>query len=266
MARAATDVPVDVAGVSWHSDYETAFQEAYAAKKFLLINFVAPSGAQQQLETFLASDQAAQTALPSYVRVRVDAQARADLLHHPAFVEMGAYPGVAIVDLANEGKITFARVVSAVPMCNMKYYRWSPQYVGVALRLPAGTLTQRSMIWAVRLHPERPQSTNGVFQPVLATAAQKHSELQATMQLQGHHNFQQRFNQLRPAIGAGDLSEVCAESWANQGLLDSCLDCVKSWRGSSGHWRGVSSPCRLYGYDIRQGRNGIWYGTGLFAN
>jgi len=39
-----------------------------------------------------------------------------------------------------------------------------------------------------------------------------------------------------------------------------------SWRQSPGHWAGVSSRHRLYAYDIRKGTNGIWYGTGLYAN
>jgi hypothetical protein len=41
---------------------------------------------------------------------------------------------------------------------------------------------------------------------------------------------------------------------------------VDSWRHSSGHWQGVSRPHRAFGYDIRRGRNGIWYGTGIFAD
>ena len=49
-------------------------------------------------------------------------------------------------------------------------------------------------------------------------------------------------------------------------MLDSCLDCVDSWRHSSGHWQGVSGRHRAFGYDIRRGGNGIWYGTGIFAD
>jgi hypothetical protein len=62
------------------------------------------------------------------------------------------------------------------------------------------------------------------------------------------------------------VSEVCAESWPGQGMIDSCIDCVDSWRHSSGHWQGVSRRHRAFGYDIRRGRNGIWYGTGIFAD
>ena len=57
-----------------------------------------------------------------------------------------------------------------------------------------------------------------------------------------------------------------AESWPDEGLIDACIDCVASWRQSPGHWGAVRQRHRLFGYDIRRGRNGIWYATGLFAD
>jgi hypothetical protein len=121
------------------------------------------------------------------------------------------------------------------------------------------------MIWAVRIHPEAPQSTYGVFHPALADGATHQASYQANVGEQGHQNFESRFHSLSAAAGSS-VSEVCAESWPGQNLIDSCLDCVDSWRHSSGHWRGVSGRHRAFGYDIRRGRNGIWYGTGIFAD
>jgi hypothetical protein len=71
---------------------------------------------------------------------------------------------------------------------------------------------------------------------------------------------------VRAQVEANDASEVVAESWPDQNLIDSCIDCVDSWRHSPGHWRAVRGRHRLFGFDIRRGRNGIWYGTGIFAN
>jgi hypothetical protein len=84
--------------------------------------------------------------------------------------------------------------------------------------------------------------------------------------VQGHHHWETRFHQVRFQANAGEAKEVVAESWPDQNLIDSCIDCVASWRHSSGHWRAVRGRHRLFGYDIRRGRNGIWYGTGIFAN
>jgi len=40
--------------------------------------------------------------------------------------------------------------------------------------------------------------------------------------------------------------------------------CVASWRQSPGHWDAVKAQQASYGYDIREGSNGIWYATGIF--
>ena len=133
------------------------------------------------------------------------------------------------------------------------------------LDLPPGTLTQRTMILAVRTHPEAPASTYGMHHPTLAVGATQHSAYQASLGVQGHQNFESRYGQLSGAAG-GSVSEVVAESWPGQNMIDSCIDCVQSWRHSPGHWRGVAGRHRAFGYDIRRGRNGIWYGTGIFAN
>jgi hypothetical protein len=115
------------------------------------------------------------------------------------------------------------------------------------------------MILAVRLHPENPRSTEGFCDPGLCGEAESHSAHQARIRRQGHHGWETRSQRL-----GGAAAEVCAESWENQDLLDSCVDCVASWRQSPGHWRGVSGSHSAYGYDIRRGSNGIWYATGIF--
>ena len=59
--------------------------------------------------------------------------------------------------------------------------------------------------------------------------------------------------------------EVVAESWPNETLVEACVECVDSWRQSPGHWSAVRSRHPLFGYDIKRGRNGIWYATGIFG-
>ncbi|RMG03508.1 MAG: hypothetical protein D6741_02200, partial [Planctomycetota bacterium] len=83
---------------------------------------------------------------------------------------------------------------------------------------------------------------------------------------QGHHNWEQRFHRISAHIPPGTLaSEVCAESWPGQHLLESAIECVRCWRLSPGHWHAVSSPQRVFGYDIKRGSNGVWYATGIFG-
>jgi len=156
--------------------------------------------------------------------------------------------------------------VTALPFASGKYYRWRNSHLNAALELPSGSLSQRTMIWAVRVHEESPASTTGSLHPALAQAAADQSVHQAAIGVQGHHRWETRFHKIRLAAHANAASEVVAESWPNENLIDACIDCVTSWRHSPGHWQAVRTRHRLFGYDIRRGRNGIWYGTGIFAN
>lgn len=168
--------------------------------------------------------------------------------------------GVFIVDYAHAEHD--GQIVSLLPFRRGKYYRFQPSHLDVLAGLPPGSLTQRSMVFAVRIHPDRPRSTEGEWSELLAREACGHSEYQARVCVQGHQGWDGRYARIREAMG-GRATEVAAESWENQDLIDSCVDCTLSWRQSSGHWRAVVSPCDRYGYDIRRGRNGIWYGTGI---
>jgi hypothetical protein len=269
---------VSAGGVDWYVDYYEAYRAAAAEKRFLLIN-VTPAATsagsqslQQAAENYIAGSAHLQKQLSAVVRLRVPVDATIDvegepkrLLSSGAFNELAGGPGFVLIDLANERESYYGHAVSVLPYAGGKYYHWRPDYLSTILSVPAGTLTQRTMIWAVRIHPEAPQSTGGTFHPSLADGAMQQASYQANVGQQGHQNFGTRFHTLSAAAG-GSVAEVCAESWPNQNLIDSCIDCVDSWRHSSGHWQGVSRPHRAFGYDIRRGRNGIWYGTGIFAD
>jgi len=266
---------IDAAGLQWHADYYDAYRAARKAKRMLLVNFI-PNGenaTQASFDKYIEQNAALRQNLAAceLARLPVDVEIEIDgksvrLLSHPGFVHLSGQPGIAVVDLAHTNCDYYGEVVTSLPYGSGKFYRWQNSHLAAVLDLPAGTLTQRTMVWAVRTHPEHPQSTNGEQSTALASAAEHHSQHQAAIGVQGHHQWETRFHQIRSQVGAGTASEVVAESWPNQNLIDSCIDCVQSWRHSSGHWGAVRSPHRLFGYDIRRGGNGIWYGTGIFAN
>jgi hypothetical protein len=265
---------VTVSGLEWRTDYNKAYQAAKRSKRMLLINLTSTStnNVQTSVDNYIATSASLQKKLQNVERLRlpVDAEITVDgkpqrLLSFAAFAQLQNGPGFVLLDLKNEGTNYYGHAVNVLPYSSGKYYHWQNNSLSVILDLPAGTLTQRTMIWAVRTHPEAPQSTYGSHHPTLANGAASHSTYQANIGQQGHQNFGTRFHQLSGATG-GAVSEVVAESWPGQNMIDSCIDCVRSWRGSSGHWRGVSGRHRAFGYDIRRGRNGIWYGTGIFAD
>lgn len=265
--------------VEWQPDYATATQVGAAEKKMVLVVFTDANSERSMIpaiEKQLADPKNAK-AVAKHVLVKVPTSAtitvkgrESRLLSHASFSELHGGPGLAVIDYAHEKTSHYKSVVTQLPFASGKYYRFSPAYLPTVLTLPAGTLTQRSMIYCVRVHPEGPQSCCGANNPILADEAASHSQHQASIGSQGHHNWDSRFQRIRGRLfhyGAhGMPREVVAESWPNQSLMDSCADCVHSWRQSSGHWSAVSAPQGHYAYDIRRGSNGIWYGTGIFSN
>ncbi|GAB4132839.1 MAG: hypothetical protein Kow0040_14220 [Thermogutta sp.] len=260
--------------LTWLNDYAAATRTAKEEKRMLLV-YLEPEGEEQaalrdQFEKTL-SDPTVAELLPSFVMVKLpqsyvmkEEDREVALLDHPSLQEMEHKPGLFIVDYASEGEEYSGTVVSVFPFLGDRPY--TVAQMKVILTLPKGTLTQRTMVYAVSTHPEHPSSVRGTPDPYLFGEAESHSRYQARIRLQGHHFWETRFHRILGHIPPGTLaSEVCAESWPGQGLLEAAIECVHSWRQSSGHWRAVSSPQRAYGYDIKRGSNGVWYATGIFA-
>lgn len=268
------DAPVQP--LNWMTDYREAYNRAEHAKKMLLIQFYSSdaNSYREQFEQQSLKDARVVDKLRDYVLVRLPMDTEITLqgtatrlLSHAAFNELSGTEGVAIIDLVSSSKELHGQVVSVIPFAAGRYYHFRPDHVAVLLNLPRGTLTQRSMIFAVRIHPEAPASTHGEPHEPLMHGARQHSNHQASIQVQGHHNWDSRFQNLTSQLPGGlHAQEVVAESWPNQKLLDACVDCVHSWRQSPGHWGAVRSRQPLFGYDIRRGGNGIWYATGIFGN
>ncbi len=261
-------------GPPWRSDYGQALRQAVAERKMLFIFFVDPAekAAADRFLQNVVPRVVKQADLRRYVWVRLPLEAeyaengnKGRLLEHQAFEHMYGRQGVAIVDFTRPDAPYYGRVVSCFPFDRGKLLTdWA---LRIVLDLPPGTLTQRTMIYAVRVHPERPASTEGRLSPILMEEAQKHSRYQAQIQVQGHHNWDARFHRINARLGGGlTCQEVVAESWAGMELVKAARDCVHAWRQSSGHWSAVRRRHRLFGYDMWRGKNGVWYATGLFAD
>lgn len=269
LAVAATPVPRIIEprqGVERIDDYAAALEAARASGAMLLVSVEPQSGDSgdavgQHLERPDVQERFSRSGTP-WVFCRLGMAEAAGLVADQSLVEMRRGSGVFVVDHAHPRYA--GRIVSILPRTPGKYYRFATSHVDELAALPEGSLTQRSLIFAVRIHPENPQSTQGSCDPTLCAEAESHSAHQARIRRQGHHGWDVRSQRIAGRMGAGAASEVCAESWENQDLIDSCIDCVASWRQSSGHWNAVRSPQSAYGYDIRRGGNGIWYATGVF--
>lgn len=263
------------AAIEWRCDYRAALQEAKTAQGMVLVWFVdaANSAQQEQLCSVLArclTGSAAAKFVP--VRLPIDVAAPAEaavseptrrLLDHAAFAELQGGAGIAIIDMSDETSPDFHHVVSVYPLSHGPL---SERQLTAMLELPSGSLTQRTLIWAVRTHDDAPKSASGEASPLLLEEAAAHSRYQSSIDYQGHHRWEERFHSINGRLPPDLVAqEVCAESWPGQDLISAARECVASWRKSSGHWEAVRTPHPQFGYDMQRGARGIWYATGIFA-
>jgi hypothetical protein len=272
---AAAGAESRASAIRWLTNYDEAMERAELDRKMLLVYFydVEPTENQIRLENEALPDRdVLQLVTKSYVAVRVPVDVEFSpgagrLVDHEAFHELHGRAGVAVIDFAHEDENLKGFVVSILPLHDGKYFRFDPSQLLTTLELPAGTLSQRTIIFAVRIHPEKPLSTVGLANENLFTEARDHSRYQARLRKQGHHNWGSRFQRITSLLPRGLLAkEVVAESWPGEGIVDAAVDCVHCWRQSSGHWSAVRASHPQYGYDMKKGNNGIWYATGLFGN
>ena len=262
--------------VIWQSDYRAALLRAKTDKTLALIWFLDPQekDENEKFEVAVLHDPQVRERLAGVALVMLPIDAAVDdakenekrivLLQHAAFAEMLHKPGLAMIDMRDESSPQFHHVVSVYPFVRQPISR---DGLVALLDLPAGSLTQRTLIWAVRTHPERPQSAAAECSSLLASEAESHSRHQAGINLQGHHHWDQRFQEINDKLGSGMMSrEVCAESWPEQRLVEAAEECVHSWRQSSGHWEAVSGQHACFGYDMKLGTSGVWYATGIFGD
>ncbi len=259
---------------AWQTDYYEAVEKATAEKKMLLVLFYESDKAKTfaAVEKGALDDPEIATLLENYVvlhasletEIETKSDEKIKLIDHTSFREMKGRQGIAILDFKHEDAPYYQFVVSTFPVLrNQPYTKAKFQAM---LELPSGTLTQRTLVWAVRVHPEGPKSTWGNISNFLTGQACSHSQHQARIRLQGHHNWESRFHRITGQLPGGlSASEVCAESWPGEGLVEAAVECVRCWKFSSGHWSKVRKFHPLYGYDMKRGKNGIWYATGIFG-
>ncbi|MCS7167956.1 MAG: hypothetical protein RMI91_03065 [Gemmatales bacterium] len=267
LAALAVSTPV------YHWDYEQAVHHAIAMKRDLVIYF-----REENNQDEIFRDPRVWIRLHRYVFVCLPVNYEYDgrrLLDYPAFRHMQGRGGVAVVACHDPNAENFLQVISAHPFVKSRYH-WVPDYgpeqISLILDFPNWlSLTQRSMLYAVSVHPDKPLSVTGEPHAALMEHCAWHSARQAKLQWQHHADLLAVSHQLQQRAGLvlNHASEVVAESWGRvfgeETVLEAAFSCVDAWRQSPGHWAAVSRPCRYFGYDIQRGANGTWYATGFFG-
>jgi hypothetical protein len=255
-------------------DYAAAVHEAERENRMLLIFFrdgkndkvgkrfemetLGDAKIAEMLQNFVCVE------LPTDVKIGIG-EKEMKILDHSSFSEMLGKPGIAIVDYKHAEKASHGYVVSVFPFSEQ--YEYTPEKMAVILDLPRGTLTQRTLIYAVRTHPEKPAGTDaGEPNRYLCEEAELQAEYQARSGVLGHQQWETRFQRIVGRLRGGAPREICAESWPGQNLVEAAVECVRCWRTSSGHWSALRSRNRSFGFDMKRGNNGIWYATGIVSN
>lgn len=263
-----------VAQPSWHEDYDKATDAAIAEKKDLVLYL----HRDDELSTVFNNAEVKEK-LKGFVCLKLPLDFKVGdkrLVDYPALEDMMGKPGIAVISYQDKKLPTFATAISCHPLVGSRY-RWAPAYgpeqVKIILDLPSyATLSQRSMIYAIRVHPEVPQSVYCTCHPAFLEHAERHSRTQASSLRQHHANLGFVMGSLRSKVerGFSGAQEVVAESWGTvvggENVLEAAFSCIDAWRGSPGHWGAVSGRHLYFGYDIARGSNGKWFATGIFGH
>ncbi|MBI3864092.1 MAG: hypothetical protein HY290_19590 [Planctomycetia bacterium] len=261
--------------LEWHVDYAAAYRAAREERKMLFVFFRDddhPRIADIYENDVLASSEMT-GALEKVVRAAVPLKAMrpfripelADrtLLSHDSFKYMYGRQGIAMIDLTDPASELHGQVVSAHPFTPGRHY--TARGTKLVLGLPRGTVTQRALIYAVRLHPAAPVSTtDGKCHSYLCKAARDSSQLMASYGSVGHHDWGTRQGDIAARTGRSAM-EVAAMS-GNRNMIEAAIELVDQWYGSPAHWGIMSAPAAIFGYDLVHDAAGNWWGTGLFAN
>jgi len=279
--------PQHTTAILWETDYERALETARLSSRRLLIYLYADSestipeelatlpivSASRKFDTVILDDSSVRSGLDRYVLLKLPMDTKVTgedgtkkpIYSLPGFEHMIGHPGLVVIDFKHRDKPYYGEVVGILP-----FLRGVPPTAAQTetfLELPPGTLTQRTLIYAIRIHPDRPQSANGEPAPAVMQAATEHAVFQAERGVLSHHNFGERSYQVRVSLGeAGMPAEICAQSQSGIGLFEGAIACVRAWRHSSGHWSIATRYHRYFGYDMARGKNGAWYAVGFFVN
>jgi hypothetical protein len=261
--------------LDWHTDYSAAYREARESQKMLFVLFRDEN--HPRIADFYEHDVLAHQDLhdPLLAVVRavvplttaqpvLDSEApEAPLLKHDSFKYMYGRQGIAMIDLTNPESELHGQVVSAHAFTPGRYY--TVRGTKTVLGLPTATVTQRALIYAVRIHPAAPISTtDGKCHSYMCKMARESSKLMAQYGSVGHHDWGNRYGVIAAQTGRS-ASEVAAMA-GNIGLIEAAIQVVDQWYGSPAHWGIMSAPAAIFGYDLVRDAAGNWWGTGLFAN
>jgi len=278
--------PRQIVPIQWETDYDYARKRAESSTRALLIYLYTDedlpeptdqvplpmAAACREFDTVVLDDDFVRGGLAWFVLLKLPIDAtvtneegtETSILSLPGFEHMVGHPGLVVIDFAHRDTPYYGQVTGVLPF--LQAVCPTEQQVVTFLRLPQGTLTQRTLTYAVRIHPDQPLCSEGEAPPIMVQLATEHALSQAERGILGHYNFSQRSSRAKDVLGGGMPSEICAQSRSGIGLYEGAIACMRLWRYSSAHWSIAKKNHRYYGFDMAHGKNGAWYAVGFFID
>lgn len=265
-----------VGDLPWHTDYSAAYRQAKDEHKQLLMFFrdekdlltagkleqevLAKPELKEPLEHFVRVVLPTSTVAPAAKDAKPEDKP-VRLLDYSAFTHMQKEAGLAILDLVDEKDHLFGKVVSAHPFSSNTLNNLGT--VRIVLELPRGTITQRTLTYVLRTHPEQPASVWGKGDLILFEQCRIAAQLMANYNSVGHHDWGNRSAFVGGQFGVSPMEVASIGGGAT--LFEAAQSAVNVWRGSGVHWGMMITPNRFFGYDMVQAPNGTWYANGIFV-
>lgn len=265
-----------IGDLEWHTSYTNAYRQAKEEHKQLVLFFRDEKDllTAAKLEEDALAKPELKEPLARLVRVVINTTTLAPaakaakpedkpakLLDYSCFTHMQKQAGLAIVDLVDDKDHLFGKCVSAHPFSSNTLANYST--VKIMLELPRGTITQRTLTYVLRTHPEQPASVWGQGDPMLFEQCRSASQLMVNYGSVGHHDWGNRSALVGGHFGVSPMEVASIGGGAT--LFEAAQSAVNVWRGSGVHWGMMITPNRFFGYDMVQAPNGTWFANGIFV-
>lgn len=266
--------PATTVGIlSWEQDYLTAYKAATELRKPLLIVFRdtvdpesinSPSTGLAVPDLVPLLDSFVRLALPSNTTIPGQAGGTL-LLEHRAFRHLNIHPGIAIVDLTDPESSWYGRVVSALPQ--PPNGRYSPELVRPLLQLPSGTVTHRSLLFALQNATPQSQFASLESTTTLNRLADRNCRFMAQYGQAGAFDASNRRAAVSTEFGeTAQVRELFFASDDRQTIQDAAALAVEAWVRNPDDFRSLNGIVDGYGLEMFQSpESGRWFATLLIV-
>ena len=265
--------------LNWHEDYVSAYAEASQQKSFLLMLFRNPAE-RDQLEAADSplGDPQLRPILEQFSRVELPVNAAIPatqgdasqddtipslLLQHRSFRHLHSRAGLAIVDLTDPESSNHARVVSVLPL--PEEGRFDVNNLELLLTLPHGSISQRTLLFAVRRTVPDSSLSMREFAPTLTQFARRNCRYMAHREQSVPFEQDVRREAVASEFGPqAELRELVFATDTATTIHDAALQAVNEWMAAADSLETLTAPADAMGMELFQSpETGRWYATCL---